>query len=653
MLSSLSLFVALVTGGASSIRGQERDTTVLDPIIVTATRLSTPRTAVVASVSVMSGDEMRAQGVGTMGQALRMVPGLTVAETGSNGSTTSLFMRGGESDYVKVLVDGVPVNQPGGGYDFADLALVNIDRIEIVRGPTSVLYGTDALAGVIQVFTKRERRKPRIETGIKGGTHSSLEVDAAAVGGNDRLSFGAGLLRSTTRGIYEYNSDYDNLVLSGSASAAPDARTDVTVSARFGSSEFHYPTDGSGNLVDRNAYQVRDQLSGSLHLSRYVLPSVEGRMMLTLHRSVGGIRDEPDDIADTLGFFSYTSDGTVTRAGADVGAHVHLSSRSVISSGVQVERQSEQSTSESWSEFGVSLDSLDVERVTRGYYAQLQLESGRLGALNAGLRLDDSEYFGTFFTYRLGATARIGSVGLVRGSLGRGFKEPSFYENFANNPFAVGNPALKPERSAMWELGVERKVVGLGAVLAATYFDQRYTDLIQYDAAPLGVGQPNYVNLASASSSGLELEVRIAASPRFAVSAGYTYLRTEVTDAGVDTDADAGFVEGQRLLRRPRHRGGVNARYSWRGWGLLAANLDYVGGRDDRDFSTYPATRVELPAYLKLDVAGEITLMHRQGGRPEVKLTARIDNVLDSEYQEVVGFPARGRVIFVGGRLGN
>ncbi len=644
---------ALVSAGIPSIAAQEPDTTVLDPIVVTATRLETPRASVVASVSVVTGEDLRARGVGTVAQALRLVAGLTVAETGSFGSTTSLFMRGGESDYVKVLIDGVSVNDPGGGYDFADLALVNVDRIEIVRGPTSVLYGTDAIAGVIQVFTRRARGKPRLEASAARGTYASLRVDASAVGGTERLNFGVGLLRSSTDGTYEYNSAYDNLVLTGSASADIDDRSSVVVTARYGSSEFHFPTDGSGNVVDRNAFQLRDQISGSLHMSRFISRAIEGRAVLSMSRSVRGIDDQPDDSADTLGFFEYTSDGTVTRTSADVGANFHLSSRAVLSSGVQVERQSERSASESSSQFGASHDSLHVSRSTRGYYMQLQLQPEWKGALNGGLRLDDSDNFGTFLTYRIGATLRVGQGGLLRGSLGRGFKEPSFFENFAESPFAVGNPALKPERSTTWELGVEQEARVLGSVVSVTYFDQRFADLIQFDAAPAALGEPNYINVAAARSSGLELEVRAEVSTGLHLSASYTHLHTEVTDAGLETDTEAAFVEGEPLLRRAKHKAGANVSYDWDGIGVVNLDLDYIGSRVDRDFSGYPTRRVELPAYVKLDLSGVVALWRRRDGSPWVSVTARIDNLLNREYEEIVGFPARKRVIFLGGRLGS
>jgi vitamin B12 transporter len=644
----LLLIGAAATAPAAA---QEPDTTVLDPVVVTATRLPTPRSSVVSTVSIIEGDDLRLQGVGTVAEALRMVAGLSVAESGSWGSATSLFMRGGESDYVKVLVDGVPVNQPGGAYDFAGLTLDNIERVEIVRGPASVLYGSDAVAGVVQVFTKRGYGRTEVEAGVSGGTHGSLNVDAYASGGTDEIGFSVGVMKSATDGLHEYNSDYDNLVLSAALTAQPDTRTEAILTARYGDSEYHFPTDAAGQVTDMNAFQTRGRFTTSLELSRFVTRAVEARALLALNRATGGMDDRADDHADTVGFFGYLSDGTVARRSLDLRANVYLSPAAVFTGGAQIERQTERSAGETLSEFGSFFDSLDVARTNRSYYAQLQLEPARGAAVNGGVRLDDNETFGTFLTYRVGATYRLCTGSLVRGSLGRAFKEPTFYENFANTPFAVGNPDLDPERSLTWELGIEQRV-GAKLVLVGTYFDQKYEDLIQYNAV-VEPGDPNYVNVAAAASSGVEIEARTAESYPFGLRASYTYLRTEVTDAGLDTGPDVGFVEGERLLRRPVHRGTLNAQYGRSGLGLVAVNFDYVGDRSDRDFSVFPAERVVLPHYVRVDLAGELTVLRSVPSRTSVTITARVENVLDGEHQEVVGFPARGRVILVGARLGN
>src|SRR5881628_2604501 len=160
-VSVLCLSATLSVLRPSSLSAQGQDTITLKPVVVTATRVPAPRDAVPAAVTVLTGDALRARGIRTVADALRLVPGAAVMQTGSFGGQTSLFLRGGESDYVKVLVDGVPQNTPGGAYDFANLTTDNVERIEVVRGPASVLYGSDAMTGVVQIFTRDGRGPAR------------------------------------------------------------------------------------------------------------------------------------------------------------------------------------------------------------------------------------------------------------------------------------------------------------------------------------------------------------------------------------------------------------------------------------------------------------------------------------------------------------
>jgi len=181
-----------------------QDTVVLKPVVVTATRVPTPADAVTAAVTVISGASLRERGVRTVAEALRDVPGAAVVETGPSGSITSLFLRGGESDYVKVLLDGVPLNQPGGAFDFAHLTTDQVDRIEVVRGPTSVLYGSDAMTGVIQIFTKSGSGPAalgaRLVRGSGGTTQSSIDVSGVLGGG--RLGYALGASHFGAQGLY-------------------------------------------------------------------------------------------------------------------------------------------------------------------------------------------------------------------------------------------------------------------------------------------------------------------------------------------------------------------------------------------------------------------------------------------------------------------
>jgi vitamin B12 transporter len=646
VLLTVVLAVATGAGTAPTARSQEPvDTTVLAPVVVTATRIPTQRSALSATVTVLHGEDLRAQGIRMVADALRDVAGINVVKGGSYGSLTSVFARGGESDYVKVLVDGAPLNEPGGAINLADLTTDNVERIEIVRGPASVVYGTDAVSGVIQVFTRRGRGPLRAEANLRGGSYGSVEADLAVDGGNEAVSYSLGVSRSTTDGIHPFNSSYDNLVMSGALRVTPDARTDLDLALRYGDSEFHVATDFTGALADSNAFQHRDVIAASLDAGRFLSDEIEGRVLLAITENDGGFDDQPDGPGDTLGFFGSTSLQSVSRRSADARVNWYATATEVVTVGAEYERERGTSVSEAFSAFGPSADTLDAGRKNLGLYGQLQAAPLDGLAFTLGARLDDNSQFGTFFTYRAGATYAWHSGTRVRASLGRAFKEPTFYENFADSPFAQGNPNLDPERALSWELGVEQELWSARVMLGATYFRQEFHDLVQFVAVPPSPDAPNYFNLAAAEAAGVEILIRSEPLQGLTVGASYTYLHTEVIDAGADDGPGAGFVEGERLLRRPPHQLNADVSYRVRERGFAALRLNYVGARDDRDFTTFPATPVTLPWYVTLDVAAEATVWRG------LAATLRVENPFDEQYQEVFGFAAPGRRWLVGGKL--
>src|SRR5688572_19760515 len=229
-----------------------QDTVALKPVVVTATRVAVPADMVAAAVTVLRGADLAAKGIRTVAQALQTVPGAHVVETGSYGGQTSLFTRGGESDYTKVLVDGVPLNQPGGAIDLAHLTLDNVDRIEVVRGPMSVLYGSDAMTGVIQIFTRTGQGAPRVSGELRAGTYGSTEGAIDVLGSSPSVTYSARVSRFASDGLYPFNSSYRNRVASAQVQLTPDGRSDVTLSYRYGNDRLHFPTEGTGAPVDSN-----------------------------------------------------------------------------------------------------------------------------------------------------------------------------------------------------------------------------------------------------------------------------------------------------------------------------------------------------------------------------------------------------------------
>src|SRR5829696_5982092 len=234
----------------AALAQQPQDTTQLKELVVTANGAPTPADAVVSSVTTITGAELRDRGIQFLQDALRDIPGATVVQSGSYGGVSSLFLRGGESDYVKVLIDGVPVNQSGGGYNWANLTTDNVERIEVLRGPASVIYGSDAVTGVVQVFTRTGSPGVQLEGGAEAGTFGTVNGHGAVLGGTGTLGYSADASRHSTDGIYPFNNDYGNTVLSGALRSALGAEGDASLSVRFSDNRYHFPTDFSGALAD-------------------------------------------------------------------------------------------------------------------------------------------------------------------------------------------------------------------------------------------------------------------------------------------------------------------------------------------------------------------------------------------------------------------
>lgn len=643
--------VASCVAASASLVAQQRDSTYSIPnIVVTATRVPIDEARLATRVTVLSGAMLRSAGYVTVADALRRVPSVDVVSDGPYGAQTSVFLRGGESDYVQVLVDGIPLNDPGGAYDFANLTLANVQRIEIVRGPTSVLYGSDAVTGVIQIFTRHGGGPLAIRADARGGTYGTSELSASATGGSGAAAYALAVRRFASDGIYAFNNQYGNTAGSGHFTLRPDARTHLDLSVRYHDADYHYPTDGSGAVVDHNAFQTSRVTTVGVDVARAVRSGLDAHLLLSVNRSQSNIDDRQDGPADTLGFYGYQSEGVLWRASADARANARLGS-AVLTAGVALEREHQTTSSATQSQYGPSSDASDAARLDRAGYVQALAKWGSL-AVNAGARLDVNSTFGTFGTYRGGASWAISPNTRVYASVGTGFKEPTFFENFGGG-YVRGNGDLRPERSFSWEAGIEHVVFSDHLRLAATFFDQHFRDLIQYTGTPPSPTDPNYFNIAGANARGVEMELTARVGWGFTLHGSTTWLDTKVTDAGFATaGSDPAFVTGEPLLRRPAHAGAVSLTYD--GWSRLTfdADVDAVGARADADYTVYPAARRTLPAYALLNVGGELTLLPASHGHPGLTLTARIENAFDHDYDQVLYFPARGRTVMVGGKVG-
>ena len=649
---ALALAIASLTANADA--QEPPDTFRLGEIIVTATRTPQPRAAVPAHVTVLQGEALRARGITRVVDALRTAGVGSVAQIGAPGAAASLFLRGGESDYVQVLIDGVQVNDPGGAYDWAHLGTADIDRIEIVRGPTSVLYGSDAVAGAVQIFTRSGTGAPRLDSELQVGAGERVGVGASGAFttmsgsvalsgstplGDAPLSWTVSAARQGSGGLYAFNNDYHNTTLAARGRYAPGTGTSLEVNARQVGQRFHFPTDATGALLDRNQYTDGAARTLSVALGQRLSPALHAQVTIAGYRSETGGSDPEDAPGE-----GYARSGArVRRETAELRLDARLAHGMELSVGGELERQHGRTWYESDGPFGPYSDRSRDRRAARAAYAQLLGRVARV-ALTAGARLDHSDQFGDFATARAGATLELSRALSVHAAFGTGFKEPTFFETYATG-FARGNPALDPEESRSGELGARLAAGPLS--LAATAFDQRFRNLIQYTATPPAADAPSYFNVGRSRARGIEADAALAAGA-WSVRMSYTLLDTEVLDAGFG--ADPQFATGARLLRRPAHQGALDI--AWRAHPRVTTGIRWrhVGDRLDVDYSDFAApVRVTLPAYTLIDLEAGYTLPIARGS---AALQAGIENVLDARYADIYNFPRPGRVFTVGVRYG-
>lgn len=624
------------------------DTARLPLLEVTATRLRTRPEAVTSATTVLTGEELRQKGLRFLLDALREVPGAAVVQTGSFGAITSLFLRGGESDYVKILVDGVPVNLSGGSFNLAHLTTDNVDRIEIVRGPVGVLYGSDAVSGVVQIFTRRSGLSA-VTAGAEGGTYGTRRFQAGLAGGGEDAAYSAALAHFGSDGVYAFNNRYRNTTASALLRSAPSPATAVTVSARYTDARARFPTDFAGVPRDSNQFVTEERLTLGVDFAHRFNARAEGRLLLAGSFATLGADDEPDSPADRTGFgFASHRVTTASRRSADARLNLQVSPSTILTAGTQVEYEREEVTSRTVSDFGdgpfTDADDAEGARRTVGAYVHGVAEWPSGVALNAGARVDDSDAFGTFVTARAGVAYANAHGTRLRAAAGTGFKAPTFAELTAATPFEIGNPDLRPERTASWEVGVEQRVLRGRADIGVTWFNQRFRNLIQYRFA--STTEPTYVNLGRATARGLEVTGSVRPTRALEASASYALIRTRVTDAGASTSAT--FAEGRALIRRPAHSAHLGFRYRWERRGTVRVDGYLVGKRDDVDFTTFPEQRLTLDGYATVNLGGEIVLLEGARSGRAVTLTLRVENLFDAAYESAVGFPGRGRTVFAG-----
>jgi outer membrane cobalamin receptor len=631
---------------------------VSDRVLVTAASAPVAIEEAGVAATVFTAHDFEARQFPFIADLLRDAPGLAVVQTGRNGGLTSLFARGGDSDAAMVLLDGIPVTEPGGDFDFVHLTASGIERVEVVRGPESSLYGAEASSAVIQMFTSHgdaESNVPHGSVAYERGAFSTDHWSAAISGGLARridYALSADQFRSTG----EFANDAYR-VTSGTANIAYHFSDKTVLRAIFREFDSYtgIPGQVAYGLTDLSALETVRDSAVSVHFDDARGKNFTQRVIFGYHRNSTFDEDNSDGAPYTVqaylrtaGPYTYfaglaPASATSAPAGETLASYTYypyvyespsLADRTnvqylgtlthaggALSFGYEYERQAGD----------ISGD--NVGRSDNGLFVSDQYAITRRIYLTASARYQQSSAFGSEFTPRGAVTFRLPTETFLRFSASRGVKEPSLEENFANAGYYVGNPGLKPESTESYEAGLSREWLTRRLRTELSVFRNSFHDLIEYNS---GVYPGTWTNVDRAWARGAEASASFRITHAIAVRGAYTKLYTKITNSITPSEI------GQELLRRPRNSGSVTVELTPRRW-MLLAGARFVGERTDNDYA-FGVNRSGAYQYAFADASYPATR--------HVTPFVRVQNALDQQYQEVLGYPALTRNVTGGLRIG-
>ena len=673
---------------------------VSDTLVVTASRVPESRTAVTESVTAFARADLEALGAASLADVVRFVPGVSVATNGRDGAVTSMFSRGGESDYNLVLIDGVRVNQSGGGFDFSRINTAEIDRVEVVRGAQSALWGSDAMGSVVQIFTRRAGagQRPQAAGSVEAGSFGAARGDARVMGGAaSRFDYAAGVSRRQSDGAFAdllpENDTFGQTAFDASFGATFGRRAALRAGLRSTNADGR--TVGPITYGARNTggvYQTRDR-SGHVDLSHAFGARLTG--------------------VASFNYFHYTSDSADTIVDPPYGTYAVLAGtpRAIYPNGTRLvrlidaaefnalaaagatpapgqflgSRQSANFPFTSASAFARPAFRYQADydwagqRLSAGYewereqntlvdsrqsdnqsmFAQQQFTARDRWFATIGGRLD-RKASASFFSPKLSAggylvPARSGAVSSLKvlGNLGHGIKSPSLDERFGG-PYTDPAPGLEVEQARTGDLGVEATFDDQRFRALVTYFNNHYTDQIAYRGGVPGDGIPEYINIDGSQADGWEMEWALQRPVGgLTASAAYTLVDHRVV-TNVSTSQQ--FQPGQPLLRRPKHSGTVRATWS-RDRVAVNAAARWSGDRHDNSFlSLRTVPNADRPVPITTDITinpgyAVVSLGIDVRAHQMVTFYLRSENVADEAYDSVLGYPGMPRTVAAGARF--
>ncbi|MBN1958405.1 MAG: TonB-dependent receptor [Desulfuromonadales bacterium] len=606
-------FIALLGGLLICASTALSATPTLDPIVVTATRTATPLSQIGSSVTVITAEEIEEKQQQTVVDVLRSVPGVTVNQSGPIGGQASIFLRGTDNKHTLVLIDGIEYRDAsaiGGDINLANLSTSNIEQIEIVRGAQSVLYGSDAIAGVINIITKKDVQGMTGEASAEMGSFNTNHIKAGLGYGNEIVTSSFRVAQTNSDGFSAANEDdgnsekdgYENTSFLFNFGLKPIDVFELNFNVQRIDAENDFDNFFAGIASDAdNKDQTLDtigQLSGTLHL-------LDNLWNMTFAIAVSDLERDT-----ALGTYHYGYDGRITKSSLLNEIHVGRAHTLVI--GLETEK-------EEYDGYADFEQPTHEEARTDAFFIQDQFRLNNF-SMNLGLRSDDHEQFGEETTWRLATSYALSSTGTIfKGSVGTGFKAPSLYQLY--HPY-FGNTALEAETSLGYDIGIEQSWLQNSVITSLTWFHNSIKDYIEFD----DIGYTGYYQGGDIQTQGVEATVSYSPCPFFSTQLGYTYT-------------DSKDENGERRARRPLHKGTLDLNLYPIDGLQINLNTIYNSERDDN------AANETLPSYTLVNLATSYQI------NDNLKIFGRIDNLFDKDYEEVSGYGTAGLSAYAGIKL--
>jgi vitamin B12 transporter len=630
----------------------------LPEITVTADRIEEPIGQTGASVTIIPGAEVAKLGSKGLADVLRGVAGLDVDESGGVGAVTEVRLRGSNPGETLVLIDGVRIGNPSstdGSVDFGNLSAVDIERIEVLRGPQSALYGSDAMGGVINIITRKGGKTPHRSVTVEAGSYGTISTKATMSGGDDVWTYSLGVNVLHTDGFPRYGYRIDRpLTIGDGVTPLPPLPADDPTNKGGASGRFSYRlsddvTIDAGFSLFGNALRFDNPYAMVpadvfSHFNHSQTTIADGFVRATAN-SFGGLlrsqltvfgNDTNSNIWEAEGCFDINyvafncrSGYQGARYGAEYQGDLKLGAFGALTFGARNETETA-STSQSPNPGDGSFTPIRAQQITNSVFAEHRLALGDRLDVTLGGRVDAIDGGQTFETWRATAAYRIDETGTkLRATVGTGDKAATLYQRFGQ----YGDPTLAPEQSFGVDAGVDQKLFDGRLTASATVFDTRYRNLIDFADVPsctptqINTDGGCYYNVGRADTRGVELSAEAILVPDvWRARASYTYL--EAVDLETQT----------ALLQRPRDKGALSLVYDGIAKLEVEARLLLVGSR--LDYGT--TSNVTLAPYAKLDVLANYKF------NDNFTMFGRVENVTDARYEEVYNYGTAGRSYYAG-----